>query len=383
MNNIFSAQLKKLRKEKGNTQEEFASVLLVTPQAVSKWERGEGLPDIAHLPVIASYYGTTVDDLLGAGVERRKARVKQYQERASKEMGNAEKCLSVWEEAYRELPGENKVRLGLAGALLHKCICTMKIDGSGANWDAKERIVKLVQDVISSPNLNNELLASADAILVSVYSNTDERDKAIEIAKRQITYGMCKEEVLLSALDPDKRPKQALYCIAELYVLIFQKIYFLALDAVKRDDNLHDMICRLDAILNIGRSLFPRNDYGAYYFVPDSVLWYKAQIHMAAEDMDGAMDCLSEWVDININFIERGNDILVAPLLGGKFDCLEEGDERLVRNKHRLFTRSPRTRLADFELPGLEKIREHPRFAEIRKRFADAIERLDKQEVKS
>lgn len=35
------------RRDRRMTQEEFASILGVTPQAVSKWERGTGLPDVA------------------------------------------------------------------------------------------------------------------------------------------------------------------------------------------------------------------------------------------------------------------------------------------------------------------------------------------------
>lgn len=49
------------------TQDEFASRIGVTPQAVSKWERGNGLPDVSLLSGICSVLGISADALLGIG----------------------------------------------------------------------------------------------------------------------------------------------------------------------------------------------------------------------------------------------------------------------------------------------------------------------------
>ena len=49
-------QLRSLRRQKGNTQEELAAYLDISTQAVSKWERGDRMPDIMLLPRIAAYY---------------------------------------------------------------------------------------------------------------------------------------------------------------------------------------------------------------------------------------------------------------------------------------------------------------------------------------
>ena len=63
----FGAYISRLRKERDMPQSELADNLNVTRQAVSKWERGEGFPDITILCEIANIFGETVDKLLNAG----------------------------------------------------------------------------------------------------------------------------------------------------------------------------------------------------------------------------------------------------------------------------------------------------------------------------
>ena len=60
----FGEKLQALRKRKGMTQEELASVLFVSRTAVSKWESGRGYPNIDSLKTIATFFSTTVDELL-------------------------------------------------------------------------------------------------------------------------------------------------------------------------------------------------------------------------------------------------------------------------------------------------------------------------------
>ena len=60
----LSEKLQSLRKAAGLSQEALAERLNVTRQAVSKWETGEGKPDIDNLLPLARLLGTTVDYLL-------------------------------------------------------------------------------------------------------------------------------------------------------------------------------------------------------------------------------------------------------------------------------------------------------------------------------
>ena len=53
---IFAENLAVLRKKKGWTQLELAERLNYSDKAVSKWERGESLPDVTILKQIADLF---------------------------------------------------------------------------------------------------------------------------------------------------------------------------------------------------------------------------------------------------------------------------------------------------------------------------------------
>ena len=55
-----------LRKSKRLTQQKLAGRLGVSHQAVSLWERGASMPDVAILPALAKALGTTTDKILSA-----------------------------------------------------------------------------------------------------------------------------------------------------------------------------------------------------------------------------------------------------------------------------------------------------------------------------
>ena len=56
-----------LRRARGLTQNQLGDMLHVSFQAVSKWERGETLPDVNLLPDLADALSTTVDNILNGG----------------------------------------------------------------------------------------------------------------------------------------------------------------------------------------------------------------------------------------------------------------------------------------------------------------------------
>lgn len=65
----FGALLVQLRKENHLTQQAFSEQFHVSFQAVSKWENGESLPDIAMLEQISKYYGISINHLINGEKE--------------------------------------------------------------------------------------------------------------------------------------------------------------------------------------------------------------------------------------------------------------------------------------------------------------------------
>jgi class 3 adenylate cyclase len=97
----LGARIKRRREARGLRQADLASALRVTPQAVSKWERGENAPDIVVLVPLARLLDVSVEWLLGDGPVERETfdavvlvtRVRGYAERSQAE---APRALAAW-----------------------------------------------------------------------------------------------------------------------------------------------------------------------------------------------------------------------------------------------------------------------------------------------
>lgn len=71
----ISGFLRQTRLQNNLTQLNVAEKLGITPQAVSKWERSESMPDITLLPEIAEIYSITIEDIITAGASGGEANI--------------------------------------------------------------------------------------------------------------------------------------------------------------------------------------------------------------------------------------------------------------------------------------------------------------------
>ncbi|PTI40195.1 hypothetical protein BU056_08040 [Staphylococcus succinus] len=79
-------ELKRLRKERGITQEYLANKLYVSVQTINRWENGKCLPDAINLLHIAQFYKISLDELMKNEVP--KSMIKNKKENRFKKIFN-------------------------------------------------------------------------------------------------------------------------------------------------------------------------------------------------------------------------------------------------------------------------------------------------------
>lgn len=112
----IGAKIKELRLKHKCTQEDLATALGVTPQAISRWESENGYPDIEYLPLLAEYFSVTTDELLGVNLPEKENRRAEIYRLIShiRETGANRTHLPVVREYLAEFPFDEQIRKGLA-----------------------------------------------------------------------------------------------------------------------------------------------------------------------------------------------------------------------------------------------------------------------------
>lgn len=104
-------KIKELRKQRGMTQEQLANGIGISFQSVSKWENGIAFPDITLAPILASYFGVSMDELFDFNLKEVDASIESIANEAYKFRESApQKSRDILEEGLKKYP-DNEVLL--------------------------------------------------------------------------------------------------------------------------------------------------------------------------------------------------------------------------------------------------------------------------------
>ncbi len=177
--------IKKQRQARDLTQEQLAEYLNVSVSAVSQWESGKTVPDIATILSLANFFSITLDELFDRTSGDKEKAMEEYDrlEREYANRGEVVKLVALWREAVQKYPGEFRCLDGLARAL-HEAVYSGG-DSEEIENNAKECVA--IAERILRDCTDSDIRNSAIQQLVHMHSHKDlsiaNEEKAVQYAK--------------------------------------------------------------------------------------------------------------------------------------------------------------------------------------------------------
>lgn len=246
---LFEKCLRDILAKRGRSQRELAEHLSISTQAVSKWCRGENLPDIALLPRIAYFLDVSVDELLGVGELRKKEKIQKYNAKGFElaRDGKNDEHIEMWREAYNEFPNDMTVNTELMYALYYT--------RDGKYYDE----TLALGERILQESTNEFQRSSAIQILCRIHSTRGNKEKAKEYVNMASPLHMSKDVLLSVISDGDEGIRLNLELMLECLTILTN-----AEERLCRNDNFERNLQLHEFSLKILELFFDDGFYGFY-----------------------------------------------------------------------------------------------------------------------
>ena len=173
-----------LRKEKKITQAQLAEKLGVSEQAVSKWENDQCAPDVSLFPIIAEFFGVSIDRLFGYHTSSYNDDVEAIMKAADDSMDTYQE-IEIISEGLNKYPNSPDLKIYLAFSL---SMVNRFSNDEKEKKDAIEKAIKVCKEVVNSCG-DIEKVDQALNMLRRIYCEIGEFEKAVDAVEKISTNG--------------------------------------------------------------------------------------------------------------------------------------------------------------------------------------------------
>lgn len=200
---MIGNNLKKLRRSRDLTQEEVAAHLGISFQAISKWERGEGYPDITILPALASYFDVSVDELIGMDEISSENRLEtiNLKWKENRVLGRHKENVELMRSSLKSYPNNALLLIQLSASL-------ERLEGSEKERREYLRESIMIQEQILRYCEDSEIRGAALFNIADAYYRYGDYEKAVEYAEKLPNLFKTRETALVRILKEDKRKNE-------------------------------------------------------------------------------------------------------------------------------------------------------------------------------
>lgn len=328
----LGTKIRDLRKRDGRTQEDLASALGVSAQAVSRWENDNTFPDMTLIPSMANYFGVSIDELFGYenDRDRRVDAILEKNERLGREDNGVDvhldERMKMLREGLAEFPANERLTYALAETLADAGWIRL---GEGSVEDG-DYLVHNVEEHKKNPYWNeamtifDRLIAeTADEKIreksiywqILLYNNIGEYEKGLALAEKMPTMHHSREFLRVHAVEGELSEQ---YYGKMLIDLAFAFTDSVVQALMVKKSNFKDSmpVRKLQMVIDLLDALFEDGNYGTAHGKLISLYLYLSEHQWRVGEKDEAfasLDKALEHARALENLTGKGN--YTAPLL--------------------------------------------------------------------
>jgi len=211
MNLSIGNNIKRIRLERGLTQEEVAAHLGISFQSISKWERNDGYPDITMLPALSRYFQITTDELLGVKEIEKEDNYHKLNHlwTENNKAGLHPENVELMRQSLKEYPNDALLLVQLSTSL-------EKLSGTDAEKLAHLKESITIQEQILRYGDDSEVRGSTLFNICFSYWKVGEHEKALEHAQKLPNLYKARENALVYFLNGKKKHEVAMSALTPL-----------------------------------------------------------------------------------------------------------------------------------------------------------------------